>query len=149
MPLNIRLSEMLGIVATIDPDQQTTAAVISDEIDMSKWSRVVFVLLTGVLGTAATVDLVVKGGASSNAGSHSTTVTGKSITQLVKASNDDDQVLLEVTAEECAAQGLNFIEATCTVGTADSFVCVVGIGLREDYSDVTSHDLASVVQIVA
>ena len=145
----IRLSEMLGVVATIDPDANTAAAYIGDEIDMSKWTRVLFIIQTGVLGTSATVDFIVNGGASSNAGSHATAVTGKLITQLVKASNDDDQVLLEVTAEECAAQGLNFIEGTMTVGTATSDCSMVAIGLRGDYSDVTDHDLASVVEIVA
>jgi hypothetical protein len=149
MTTNIRLSEMLGIVATIDPDANTAAALITDEIDMSKWSRVMFIVQTGILGTSGTLDLAIKGGASTNAGSHATAVTGKSITQLVKATNDDDQVILEVSAEECAAQGLNFIEGTFTIGTATSDCSLVAIGLRSDYSNVTSHDLASVVEIVA
>lgn len=151
MASNIQLTESLGVVATIDPDVHTAAAYISDEIDMSKWTRVVFIVMTGTLGSSATVDFVVKGGAATNAGSHSTTVTGKSLTQITQAGTDgsDKQYLVEVSAEECAAQGLNFIEGTMTVGTATSDAGCVAIGYRDDYSDVTAQDLASVTEIVA
>lgn len=143
-----RLTEMLALVATIDPDAYGTGDQRSDEIDMSKFKRVVFYVLGGTLGTSATFDFVVKGGATSNAGSHSTTVTGKSITQLVKASNDDNQAQVEVTAEECAAQGIRFIEGLLTVGAASSDVAVAAIGLPTRYGPAYEYDLTSVVEIV-
>lgn len=151
MVTNIRLTEALGVVACIDPDVHTAAAYITDEVDMSKWTRVIFIVMAGTLGSSATLDFAVKGGASTNAGSHSTAVTGKSITQVTQAGTDgsDKQYIVEVTAEECAAQGLNFIEGTMTVGTATSDAGVIAIGLRGDYSDVTAQDLASVTEIVA
>lgn len=151
MPLNIRLTEMIGVIGCIDPDVHTAAAYITDEVDMNKWSRVLFIVMAGTLGSSATLDFAVKGGATTNAGSHSTAVTGKSITQVTQGGTDgsDKQYLVEVTAEECAAQGLNFIEGTMTIGTATSDAGVVVIGLREDYSDVTDQDLASVTEIVA
>jgi len=151
MPQNIRLTECIGVVATIDPDVHTAAAYICDEIDMNKWNRVMFIVAAGTLGSSATLDFIVKGGASTNAGSHATAVTGKSITQVTQAGTDgsDKQYIVEVSAEECAAQGLNFIEGTMTVGTATSDAGMVAIGWREDYSDVTSQDLASVTEIIA
>jgi hypothetical protein len=148
--INIQLNEMIGVVGCIDPDVHTAAAYITDEIDMNLWSRVLFIVMAGTLGSSATLDFIVKGGAATNAGSHATAVTGKAITQVTQAGTDgsDKQYLVEVSAEECAAQGLNFIEGTMTVATATSDAGVIVIGLREDYSDVTAKDLASVTEII-
>lgn len=145
-----RLSEQLAVVGTIDPDAYTAATYTTDEIEVKHFRRILFVVMAGALGTSATLDFSVKGGATSNAGSHSTTVTGKSITQLTQAGSDSDkQVLVEVTAEECAAQGLNFIEGSMVVGTAtsDAGVLVVADNLR--YSTGADYDLSTVDEIVA
>jgi hypothetical protein len=87
MPTNIRLTEMHRCCCVqLTPTSYTAAAYITDEIDMNKWSRVVFIVTGGCAWiTSATLDFVVKGGSATNAGSHSTTVTGKSITQLTQA----------------------------------------------------------------
>ena len=147
---NERLSEQLGIVATIDPDAYTAAAYRTDEIDMKYVQRVEFIVMTGDLGSNATLDFIVKGGAATNAGSHSTNVTGKSITQLTQAGTDSDkQVIVEVTAEECAEQGIRFIEGVMTVGTATSDCGVIALASGFRYGNAQDYDLASVDEVVA
>jgi hypothetical protein len=141
-----RLSERLAIVSTLDPVSQGAATVTGDSIDMKVYSRVVFVLLTGALGTSATVDLAIKGDTASG-GSYTTTITGKSITQLVKASNDNNQAIVEVTADAVAAQGYRYIRPSVTVGAAASLIALVAFA-QCDYTPAADYDLASVVEIV-
>jgi len=144
-----RLSEGLAVVSCIDPDVYTAAAYNGDVIDMSKFKRVMFIIQAGTLGTNATVDWVLKGDTTSG-GSYSTTITGKSITQLTEAGTDSDkQVVVEVTAEEVAAQGYRYIRETLTVGTATSDAGSVAIGFGSRYSPTSDNDLASVDEIVA
>lgn len=144
---NEKLSEQLAVVAKLDPKSQSAATVTSDSIDMAKIKRVAFILQTGTLGTAATVDMAIKGDTASG-GSYATTITGKSITQLVKASNDNNIAIVEVSAAEVAAQGYRYIRASVTVGTAASLVALVALGGNLTYSSASENDLAAVVEIV-
>ena len=146
---NERLSEGLAVVSCIDPDAYTAAAYNGDVIDMQKYKRVMFIVQAGALGTSATLDWVLKGDTASG-GSYSTTITGKSITQLTEAGTDSDkQVIVEVTAEEVAAQGFRYIRETLTVGTATSDAGSVAVGFGMRYSPASEFDLASVDEIVA
>lgn len=146
---NERLSENLAVVSCIDPDAYTAAAYNGDVIDMKLYERVMFIVMAGTLGTNATVDWVLKGDTASD-GSYSTTITGKSITQLTEAGTDSDkQVVIEVTAEEVAAQGFRYIRETMTVGTATSDAGSIAIAGRLSYSPASEYDLASVDEIVA
>ena len=145
---NEKLTERLALVSTLDPVSQSAATVTSDVIDMKLFKKVMFILSTGSLGTSATVDMAIKGDTASN-GSFTTTITGKSITQLVKASNDNNQVLVEVNAAEVAAQGFRYIRASVTVGTAASLISLVALADGLTYTMPSENDLASVVEIVA
>ena len=51
MPYSERLGETLALVSTIDPASISPGAVTGDAIDMAQHRRVVFIVLTGVLGT--------------------------------------------------------------------------------------------------
>jgi hypothetical protein len=106
------LSERLAVVATVDPDVLTAAAHTTDEIDMQKWERVLFIIQAGTLGSSATV-------------------------------------LVEVSAEQVASQGLRYIEGVATVGTASSDGAVIVLGLHKDYSTAADYDLATVDEIIS
>lgn len=143
-----RLSEALGVVSCIDPDAYTAAAYNGDVIDMSKYSRVLFLIQVGTMASTSTVDWLLKGDTASG-GSFTTTITGKSITQLTEAGADSDkQVVVEVTAEEVAAQGFRYIRETLTVATAASDAGTVAIGLV-DTTPASALDLATVDEILA
>ena len=145
---NEKLSEKLAIVSKLDPKSQSAATVTSDYVDMAKIKKVIFILQTGALGTSATVDMAIKGDTTSG-GSYTTTITGKSITQLVKASNDNNIAVVEVSAAEVAAQGFRYIRASVTVGTAASLISLVALAGTLLYSSANENDLAAVVEIVA
>lgn len=146
---NQRLSESLAVVSCIDPDANGAGAINGDVIDMKNFRRVLFIIMAGTLGASATLDWVLKGDTASG-GSFSTTINGKSITQLTQAGTDDDkQVVVEVTAEEVAAQGFRYIRETLTVGTATSDAGTLALADFSRYSPASEYDLASVDEIVA
>ena len=92
------LSDQLAVIATIDPASISPSTVTTDVIDLSRVRSVIFVVAAGTLGTSATLDFAVKGDSASG-GSFTTTVTGKTITQLTKAGSDDNkQVIVEVNS---------------------------------------------------
>lgn len=146
---NQRLSEALAVVDCIDPDAYTTGTQAGDLIDMKYHRRVIFIVMAGTLGSSATIDFKVRGSAASGFTSV-VDLTGKAITQLTQASTDSDkQAIVEVTAEECAAQSVRYIKGLMTVGTATSDAGVVTLADFSRYSPASELDLASVDEIVA
>lgn len=144
-----RLSEALALVATIDPDAYGTGTQNTDVIDMKYHRRVIFIVMAGDLGSAATLDFAVKADTASN-GSFTTTLNGKSITQLTQAGTDSDkQAIIEVTAEEVAAEGFRYLRGLATLGAAASDYGVVALASNNRYTPASDYDLATVDEIVA
>jgi hypothetical protein len=141
------LSEELAIVGTIDAASQSTSEKLTDAIDMSKFRRVLFLINCGVLGSSATLDFVVKG-ATSEGGSYAS-ISGTAITQIVKASGDGKQALVEVSAEVVKAAGYRWIKGSLTPGTAASQAAVMALAGRLRYGMAEENDLADVAEIVA
>lgn len=145
-----KLTESLALISTIDPDSYTADTYVSDEVNLADFKRVLFVLSCGDIGGSGTIDFEINGGASSNAGSHTTLVTGKSATQLTQAGSDaNSQVIIEVSAEEAKAQGLQYLEAEIVIGTATSDVSLVVLGEPAHYSNSSALNLASVSEVIS
>jgi hypothetical protein len=145
---NPTLSESLAIAATIDPQSVSAGSATTDVIDLRHYRSVLFIVAAGVLGASGTLDFAVRGDTTSG-GSFTTTITNKTITQLTKAGSDDNkQVIVEVSAEEAAAQGFRFVRGLLTVGVAASQVCVIALASGLRYSPAAEFDLASVNEIV-
>ena len=142
-------SERVAVLATIDPDANAAGATVSDYGDMTKYNSMMAIAFTGVLGTSATVDMKLTQ-ASDSSGTGAKDVSGKAITQLVKASNDDDQAIINVRSDDLdVANGFTHVAITFTVGTATSDTGAVLLGLDPKYGAASDNDLASVVEIVA
>jgi hypothetical protein len=141
-----RLSEGLAIIATIDPASHSTAQN-SDGIDMRLFRRVIFVVAAGAIG-ANTLTAVIKGGNDNS--TFATTLTGKTFSSGVFSGSVDNntQGIIEVTAEECAAQDVRYIRMEATPSGAAIFGVVALAGVAR-YEPASDYDLASVAEIVA
>ena len=137
-------SEQWAVIGVVDPDANGAAEYLTAAIDMSMWSRIVAVVQTGTLGTSATVDLKLTD--SDATGGTYTDISGKAITQLVKASNDDDQAVINLRFDELNTDA-RFVKAAVTVGTATSDCSAIVMGLPR-YYPASDNDIASVVEIV-
>jgi hypothetical protein len=145
--ITVRATEKMGVVGIIDPDAYTAATYLTGAIDMSKWNRVVFIVMAGDLGSSATVDFKVTE-ASTSGGSYSD-ISGKAITQLTQAGTDDNkQALVEVLASELGS-GKQFIKGSFTVGTATSDGGVIALGFHPRFGPAGDFDLTAVDEIVA
>lgn len=142
---NQKMGERLPVVGQISPASYSAGTQLTGAIDLKAVRRVAFIVQTGVLGASATVDFKITGCATS--GGTYADVTGRSITQIVKASGDNKIAILEVTAEQVGAQNFRFIKGSLTVGTAASIVGVIALGDGLRTSDASENDIADVVEI--
>ncbi len=145
---NVKLNEKLAILATLDPASVAPGTVLTSWVHVSEVNNVMALVQTGVLGTAATVDAKMQQ-ATSSAGAGAKDITGKAITQLTQAADDNKQVTIEVTQNDLdMANGFEYVALSVTVGAAASIVGAALIGGNPRYAPTTSLNQAAVVQVV-
>lgn len=145
---NAKSSELVAVLATLDPVSQAAATVTTGWIDFSKFHTLLAVLQTGVMGAAATVDAKIQQ-ATSSGGAGAKDVAGRAITQVVKASGDNKQVLISVRDNDCdVANGFSYVRLSVTVGTAASLIAAMVLGLNPRFADASAFNQAGVVQNV-
>jgi hypothetical protein len=145
--VNSKISEQLALLGFIAPISQGAGAVSSAYVDMSVAKRLMAVIQTGVLGASATVDAKLQQ-ATDSGGTGVKDVTGKSITQLVKASNDNNVAIINVNDDELdVANGFRWVRVTVTVGTAASLVSAALLG-GQSFEPASDSNPVTVVQVV-
>jgi len=149
-----KLSEMLALVATIDPDDYATGSQHSDGIDMQMHREVMFVLQLGVIAVGSTIEFRIYEGTDEGHG------TAGEAWLLLQAStdladdDDDKQVIINIRADQMST-GYRWLRASVVFGgTADSVDCgLVALADRTRFSDAvtsTSYgDLSTVDEIIA
>lgn len=123
MHKNIKISEGLAVLASIDPASIAASTVTSAWVPVTNFLSLLLVVQTGVLGTAATVDAKIQQATDVSGTGAKDLSPGKSITQIVKATGDNKQALLDFRAQDLdAANGFNYVRVSLTVGAAASIV---------------------------
>jgi hypothetical protein len=106
------------------------------------------VLQTGVLGASATVDAKLRQ-AQDSSGTGAKDITGKSITQIVKATGDNKQAIVECRSDDLdQTNGFTHVALSVTVGTAASLLGAQLLGINPRYMPASSFNQAGVVQTV-
>ena len=142
-------SERVAVLGVVDPDANAAGALVSDYGDASKFNSFMAIGFAGVMGASATIDMKLTQ-ATSSAGAGAKDVSGKAITQLVKATDDDKQAIINLRADQLdVAGGFSFVAITFTVGAATSDSGAVLLGLDPVHSTAADSDLASVAEIIA
>jgi hypothetical protein len=143
--MNAKPNKKTTLVGIIDPDAYAAGAYSTGWVDMRKFNAIQAVVMAGTLGASATLDAKLEQ-ASDGSGTGVKDITGKAITQLVKASNDDDQAIILLRDDELdVANSFTHARLTMTVGTATSDAGAVVLG---HYARYTPAALASVVEVV-
>jgi hypothetical protein len=132
-----------AVLGAVQPVSQGVGSVSTGWIDASLYNEFVALIQAGVLGTAATLDAKFEQ-ATSAAGAGAKDVTGATITQIVKATGDNDNALLHLRTEQLDTNNnFKFFRLTLTVAAAASLVSAVVLGIGSRY--VPAH-AASVVE---
>ena len=95
----MKASQRVAVVGSISPVSQGAGTATSAWIDATTFHNYLAILKTGVLGASATLDAKIQQ-ATDNAGAGVKDVTGRAITQLVKASNDNNQAEIDLKQED-------------------------------------------------
>lgn len=142
-------SENLAILATLDPVSQAAATVTSGWVDARKFAMISALIATGVLGASATLDAKLQQ-ATDSGGTGSKDVTGKALTQIVKASGDAKQAIINCRPEDLDVDnGFCFVRLSVTVGTAASLIFAAVLGLYPRQGAASDSNQAGVVQLIA
>lgn len=145
---NAKGSEQLSILATIDPISQGAGTVSTAWISVANFHAFMAVVQTGVMGASSTLDAKVQQ-AQDNAGTGVKDIATKSIVQIVKASGDNKQALINFKPEDVDnANNFAFVRLSLTVGVAASLVSAQLLGVNARYASADAFDQAGVVQII-
>ena len=145
---NAKGSEELSILATIDPASQAAGTVTSGWINVANFHALLAIVETGILGASATLDGKLQQ-AQDNIGTGAKDVTGKAITQIVKATGDNKQALINIKPEDIDnANGFGFVRLSLTIGVAASIVAGKLLGVNPRYATADAFNQAAVVQII-
>ena len=145
---NSKASEMLAVLATIDPATQAAGAVSTGWVSVANHLGFLALVQTGVLGTSATVDAKLQQALDSS-GTGAKDISGKAVTQIVKATGDNKQALVNVKPEELdTVNGFGFVRVTVTVGVAASITSAQLLGVNPRYAPADVGNQAAVVQVI-
>ncbi len=145
---NSKASEMLAILATIDPASQSAGSATTGWVSVANHHGLLAVVQTGVLGTLATVDAKLQQ-ATDSTGAGAKDVAGRAITQIVKATGDNKQALINLKPEDLdTVNGFGFVRVALTVGVAASITGAQLLGVNPRFAPADAGNQAAVVQVV-
>lgn len=146
---NAKISEQLALVASIDPISQAAGTVTTGWVSAGAACRFLAVIKSGVLGASATLDAKLQQ-ATDSSGTGAKDITGKAITQIVKATGDGKQAMINLRSDELDMNGgFAYVRLSLTVGTAASLVSADLYAGVVDNAPATGLNAASVAQVVA
>ena len=145
---NSKASEMLAVLATIDPASQAAGALSTGWVSVANYLGFLAVVQTGVLGTSATVDAKLQQALDAT-GTGAKDITGRAIIKIVKATGDNKQALINVKPEDLdTVNGFGFVRVTVTVGAAASVTSAQLIGVNPRFAPADAANQAAVVQVI-
>lgn len=141
-----RASEMVSLVATIDPDLSTGKTWNSDVIDASLYDSILFIVMTGSISSSSGKVLFkcLEGTAS---GTVSTTVGSTSRTQA-STGTQDYQILYDLDCEDLTGPNYRYVKGQITVsGSTGAYIAMAALGFKPRFHPASDGDLASVYAI--
>ena len=145
---NAKISEQAAVLATIDPISQGAGTVTTGWISAANHERFAALVQTGVMGASGTLDGKLQQ-ATDSSGTGAKDITGKALTQILKAAGDNKQAVINLRAEELdIANGFSYFRLSLTVGTAASLISAGVLAGVTKNMPASALNQAGVVQIV-
>lgn len=148
--MNLKPSQRTAVVGVIAPISASSVQA-SGWIDATLFHNYLAIVQLGVLGASGTVDAKLQQ-ASDNSGAGAKDVTGKAITQFLKATPDDGkQALINLKQEDLDfANGFKFFRLSITPAVAASLIggVVLGMDTRFGMASDSGNAAATQAQVV-
>ena len=146
---NIKYTEGVSVLATIDPISQAAGTVTTGWVSVANFHRICAEIQTGIMGASATLDAKVRQ-ATDASGTNAKDVPNKAITQIVKATGDGKQAYIEIVADNDldGTNGFAFVQLSMTVGTAASLIAGKLLGVAPRFMPASAFNQAGVLQVV-
>jgi hypothetical protein len=145
---NVKASEQIGVLAAINPSSQAAGAATSGWISLANFQKLLAIVQTGTLGASATVDAKIQQ-ATSAAGAGAKDITGAAITQIVKATGDNQQAEINLDAAQLDVEGgFGFVQLSVTVAVAASQTAALVLGFNPRFAPASDSNADSVAEIV-
>jgi hypothetical protein len=113
-------SDGVAVLATLDPASVAASTVVSSWVPVLNFHSIMALIETGVLGASATLDAKLRQ-ATDASGTGAKDITGKALVQIVKASGDNKQAMINARATDLdQANGFGWVALSVTIGTAAS-----------------------------
>ena len=146
---NAKGSELLSILATLDPGNQAPGVANTGWVPLSTHHGLLALVQTGALATGATVDAKLQQ-AQDASGTGAKDVAGKAISQLTQASNGANrQALINLRPEELDVNnGFAFVRLVVTVAAAAANTSAQLLGVNPRLASAETANQAAVAQIV-
>ncbi len=145
---NAKGSELFSVLATIDPASQAVGTVTTGWISAGNHHTLLALVQSGVLGTGATLDAKLQQ-ATDASGTGAKDVTGKAITQIVKATGGNKQALINLRPDDLdVTNGYAFVRLSLTVAVAASLTAAQLLGFNPRFAPGDASNQAAVAQVV-
>ena len=145
---NAKGSELFSVLATIDPASQAVGTVTTGWISAANHHTLLALVQSGVLGTGATLDAKLQQAIDAS-GTGAKDVTGKAITQIVKASGDNKQALINLRPDDLdVTNGYAYVRLSLTVAVAASLTAAQLLGFNPRFAPGDASNQAAVAQVV-
>ena len=145
---NAKGSELISVLATIDPASQVAGTVNTGWISAGNHHNLLALIQSGVLGTGATLDAKLQQ-ATDASGTGAKDVAGKAITQIVKATGDSKQALINLRPEELDVNnGFSYVRLSVTVAVAASLTSAQLLGFNPRFAPGDASNQAAVAQVI-
>ena len=145
---NAKGSDLFSVLATIDPASQAVGTVTTGWISAGNHHNLLALVQSGALGTGATLDAKIQR-APDASGTGAKDVTGKAITQIVKATGDNKQALINLRPDDLDANnGYAYVRLSLTVAVAASLTSAQVLGFNPRFAPGDASNQAAVAQVV-
>lgn len=145
---NAKGSELFSVLATIDPASQAVGTVTTGWISAGNHHTLLALVQSGVLGTGATLDAKLQQ-ATDASGTGAKDVTGKALNQIVKATGDNKQALINLRPDDLdVTNGYAYVRLSMTVAVAASLTAAQLLGFNPRFAPGDASNQAAVAQVV-
>ncbi len=145
---NQKPSEAVALLAQYNPASVAASTVTTGWLSAANFEAFMAIIAAGALGASATLDAKIQQ-AQDSSGTGVKDVSGTAITQLVKATDDNKQVIINLRAPQLDVNNaFTHFRLSMTVGTAASLLSATVLGFFPRYSPASGSNATSVAQIV-